>query len=757
MTTYAIDTYPGDGSTVAFAVSFDFISRADVTVYRDVIAPFAETELTVITTGTPTGDQFIWDNDNQITVGTAPTAAQRIRIQRDTPEAEQIVQWQDGSYIIAEDLNESDNQMLYNIQELYDMVTNLDGTVTGEAVKRVISTAPVEVDNTDDQEPIVSVDETVSTDDPNSLTSDTRLMSELAIDNAFRQHVGTAPATGNKVGQIRIDNVSTPQTAYWWNGSTWVELVTQGQKGDKGDTGPAPGLQTPAATVTNIAVNPDGSAGDATAAVSQDAQSDLQFQFGIPVGATGAQGIQGIQGPQGDGVTYLGAIDATTAAEPSNPNNGDFYINTVDGTSSWTGLSTVVDGSRIIYNSGTSQWDEFTPSYATDLGYTAAATGGTITNTNGADATLPAVDATNAGLMTPAMLTNLETDPSLDDVLTTGNTSATSIVIGSGGNNSTIGQGTGTFTGKLTSAATVSADAATTLTTKGYVDNNTFVDAPTDGAQYGRQSGGWTSIVNISGTAGNALQLGGVNASSYIRSDDNSSITGNKTFEYDAELRFGDLSEVSFSRDSEHFYTDLTAGSWYIRDGGTIRFTFSRATGNFTATGTITAPNFTGTASQANLVSRGTWGGASSWRKLAVWSNTTDSNVKLQNATAGDVEITGSGKFRAAGTGSFGGNLSVTGNVNASGAINGTLANSDVRSAMKSSSVGTAGTYAALTTNNSSTMNAGDTRSGGSLRYCSFSGSANNAPSGNWRLMGRSSGNNNNWTEDQGSVWLRIS
>jgi len=40
------------------------------------------------------------------------------------------------------------------------------------------------------------------------------------------------------------------------------------------------------------------------------------------------------------------------------------------------------------------------------LGYTASPTGGTVTNSAGADASLPVVDGTNAGLATPAMFTN---------------------------------------------------------------------------------------------------------------------------------------------------------------------------------------------------------------------------------------------------------------------------------------------------------------------------------------------------------------
>ena len=447
MTTYAVNTHAGDGATVAFAVSFDFIRRSDVTVTRITDSTKYEKKLKVIESGTPTGNEYVWNNDNQITVGKAPTADQTLKIQRDTPENAQIVDWQDGSYIVAEDLNTSDEQWLFNIQELYDGLTALDGAVSGEAVKSISGTAPVQIDDTNDQIPVISVDETVSTDDPNSLTSDTKLMSEKAIDDHFKQYVGTGPSSVNKVGQLRIDNTSSPQATYWWNGTAWVALTTEGAKGDPGPAGPPPGLQDPASTVTNIPLKGNGDPGDATVVISQDAKKDLQFQFGIPVGKTGETGAPGPKGDAGDGVTYKGPIDATTAPEPTNPKNGDFYVNTVAGTSTWTGLGTVADGSRLVWNKETSQWDGYTPTYATDLGYIPAADGGTITNTNGANASLPVVDSTNAGLMTPAMLTNL--NPSLDDVLQVGNTSETSIVIGKDGNNTTIGQGDIEATGSV--------------------------------------------------------------------------------------------------------------------------------------------------------------------------------------------------------------------------------------------------------------------------------------------------------------------
>lgn len=42
----------------------------------------------------------------------------------------------------------------------------------------------------------------------------------------------------------------------------------------------------------------------------------------------------------------------------------------------------------------------------TNLGYTAAPSGGTVTSSTGTDSTIPDVDGTNAGLATPAMFTN---------------------------------------------------------------------------------------------------------------------------------------------------------------------------------------------------------------------------------------------------------------------------------------------------------------------------------------------------------------
>lgn len=539
MTTYAVDTYTGDGSTVDFNVTFKFIQRSHVEVYRVDTATTVETKLTHHSGSYPTGDEYEWVTDSQIKLGTAPTADQTLRIQRDTPENQQLVQWADGSYIVAEDLNESDLQWLYNIQELEDQISTIDGTVIGEAVKQVTGVDPIEVDNTDDQKPIISIDESDSTDDPNALTSDTRVLSEKAVDLAFSTDIGDGtnfPPAGvtAKVGKLRINPDTTIPGFFYWDGTAWVQVSTKGEQGDQGPPGPAPGLQDPPATAVtiplnedgsigtatadvqqdpstselkflfgipagekgdkgdtgadstvpgpppglqgnaavanNVANNPDGSIGQATASVTADANKDLQFTFGIPVGERGPIG------PPGDGVDYKGMIDATSDAEPGTKRNGDFYVNTGTGASTWTGLSSVQQNDRLVWNANTNVWDVITPPPVTgvDLNYVAAPGQGTVDNSAGTNAVLPAVDATNAGLMIPAQYTKLngieagaEVNPNLDnylqsgdnvseltndagyitaadlpptsstlqEILDNGNTSTTELWIGTGGNN----------------------------------------------------------------------------------------------------------------------------------------------------------------------------------------------------------------------------------------------------------------------------------------------------------------------------------
>jgi hypothetical protein len=130
MASFATTTEAGDGSNLVFDVKFEFISRVDVDVYRlseGEIATDPGTKLSLIDSGVPAGDQYIWLNNERIQVGTAPTSVEQIKIQRTTDFTQQTVQWQDGSFIIAQDLNTSEEQNLFVDQELADWLSNITG------------------------------------------------------------------------------------------------------------------------------------------------------------------------------------------------------------------------------------------------------------------------------------------------------------------------------------------------------------------------------------------------------------------------------------------------------------------------------------------------------------------------------------------------------------------------------------------------------------------------------------------------------
>ena len=341
----------------------------------------------------------------RVVLTSAPALGTWVLLKRSTPMDDNWVDYQSGNLLTAGQLNEFESWQLYIDQELADQASNSPQVIAG--------VEPIQVDSTNTRVPVVSIDETDSTGDPNQLTSDTKVMSEKAIDEAFCQYVGTGPAEGKKVGQVRIDPTGLYNTPFYWNGGAWVQIGTDG--GPPGPPGPPPGLQDPPAEATTVPLNPDGSLGEATALISQDPLSyELKFLFGIPQGLTGDTGPQG---PPGEGITYLGIVDATTAAEPASPNNGDFWLNDTNGTSTWTGLSTVQDGDRLIWNSNSSQWDRFE---APDLDPDFLKKGDNVS------------ELTNdAGYITAADIPPVAS--TLQEVLDNGNTSTTDLWIGANG------------------------------------------------------------------------------------------------------------------------------------------------------------------------------------------------------------------------------------------------------------------------------------------------------------------------------------
>ena len=140
-TPYSYRQYAGNGSTTSFAVPFPYLLKSHVHVYLgfNLLDGTFTTELAE-TTG------FTWTSGTAIQTVAAPAAGQTLTVIRQTPNSQQVVQYQDGSTLIADDLNTSDLQNLYVVQEQQDrndagIAVSLTAKTAGEAATAAAASA----------------------------------------------------------------------------------------------------------------------------------------------------------------------------------------------------------------------------------------------------------------------------------------------------------------------------------------------------------------------------------------------------------------------------------------------------------------------------------------------------------------------------------------------------------------------------------------------------------------------------------------
>ena len=204
--------------TKEFALTSDkgnaivYLSQSHIKVYSSTDAGVTWSLLTITT-------QYTFNSQGTgIVLVTGTTAGQQIRLRRQTPLSAQWVTFSDGSVLTSNQLNQAERFSLYCDQELEDTKSNIDGTVEGAAVKSVTGTAPIKVDNTNKQTPVVDIDQTDTSGDYNSLTSDTKVMSEKAIDEAFKQR----RIIEKELLDARWHGVSHPKVSDLLEGTKWI-------------------------------------------------------------------------------------------------------------------------------------------------------------------------------------------------------------------------------------------------------------------------------------------------------------------------------------------------------------------------------------------------------------------------------------------------------------------------------------------------------------------------------------------------------
>ena len=95
--------------------------------------------------------------------------------------------------------------------------------------------------------------------------------------------------------------------------------------------------------------------------------------------------------------------------------------------------------------------------------------------------------------------------------------------------------------------------------------------------------------VDGSGSGLDADTVDGLSSASFIRADTSDNVSGHTEWQDNFSVRLGNGADTRFYHNGTHTYMDNYTGNFYIRDGGTLRFTFERTTGNFTASGNVTA------------------------------------------------------------------------------------------------------------------------------------------------------------------------
>jgi len=124
---YSSAVYTGNGSTTQFAITYPYIRKEHIKVFVN----FVDTVYTYV-------------NNTTVQVATAPAASLRVEVRRITPLANVLVDYTDGSTLVAADLDTTALQNLYIEQELDD---SLKQTVSFDPATGLLTAAGARITN----------------------------------------------------------------------------------------------------------------------------------------------------------------------------------------------------------------------------------------------------------------------------------------------------------------------------------------------------------------------------------------------------------------------------------------------------------------------------------------------------------------------------------------------------------------------------------------------------------------------------------
>ena len=254
------------GSGLQFSVNYPYILRSHVKVYygRDILAG---THTSLLVDGT----DYNWTTDTQITLSAAPSSQSTLTIIRETPTSAQLVPWQDGSNLIAEDLNKSDKQNLYAVQEVQDknQLASDDATAAATAANAATTAAnaaTTAANNANTAATAATADSAAAVAAANAATT----TANTANTNA------TAAQTAATAAQTAATNAANDATAAQTSATAAQTSATAAQTSATAAQTSATSAATDAASAISTA---NAASTTATTALNNSRQSDGQGGF----------------------------------------------------------------------------------------------------------------------------------------------------------------------------------------------------------------------------------------------------------------------------------------------------------------------------------------------------------------------------------------------------------------------------------------------------------------------------------------------
>ena len=191
---YSYNIYAGNGSTTQYTVGFPYIRKEHIVAYVNYTLTSA----------------FTWVNDSTIQFTTAPGAGVRVEIRRLTPLPGNLVDFADGSTLVAADLDTTNNQHLYKEQELDD------------DIKQSVYVDPTTGLPTASGQRITNVANPVAAQDVA-----TKSYADGLLPLIVSPTTPTAPAGGFVTGREWLQNDANKTLSYW-TGSAWSGITSGG-------------------------------------------------------------------------------------------------------------------------------------------------------------------------------------------------------------------------------------------------------------------------------------------------------------------------------------------------------------------------------------------------------------------------------------------------------------------------------------------------------------------------------------------------